>query len=303
MADLNQMNEAYGIAGQVSFVAGRGEMPEVQISNALGEAAIGLQGAHILSYQAKEQQPLIWMSEEARFAPGKSLRGGIPVCWPWFGPHDSDSSLPAHGPARTSMWQPVAAEAMVDGRTRVSFELIQDERLREICGHPLDVQLQVTVGSSLHLQLETTNRGRMPFTLGQALHTYFLVGDVRLAHVDGLDGCTYIDKVDQGQQKQQHGVVTISEETDRIYLETDDSQEIVDPVMGRKIVIQSMGSHSTVVWNPWEATAQKMEDLGPDGYLNMLCVETTNAADDQVQLAPGASHTLVAEYHAELLPE
>lgn len=301
MTNLEQFNEKFGISGQVVFSAGKGDMPVVQISNELGEASIALQGAHVLGFQARGKAPLIWMSDEATYAPGKSLRGGVPVCWPWFGPHATDSSLPGHGPARTVDWKPIASKALADGRTRVSFELIETDKTRKMYSQPLCVQLHATVGSSLSLEIETTNLGDSAFTLGEALHTYFLVGDVRLAHIEGLNGCEYIDKMDGAARKNQNGPVTISEETDRIYLGTGNRTEIVDPNMGRKIVIQSGGSASTVVWNPWTETAEKMGDLGPDGYLNMLCVETANAADDVVKLEAGATHRMVADYSSESL--
>ncbi|HKI62753.1 MAG TPA: D-hexose-6-phosphate mutarotase [Mariprofundaceae bacterium] len=298
MGDLNQ---AFGIEDQVVFIDGPGGMPIVRVNNELGEASIALQGAHVLGFQARGQEPIIWMSDEATYAQGKSLRGGVPVCWPWFGPHGSDSTLPGHGPARTVNWKPVASEALGDGSTKVSFELVETDKTRQQIPHLLRVQLHVTVGSSLRLELETTNLGKASFTLGEALHTYFLVGDVRLAHVEGLDGCEYIDKMDGGARKQQHGPVSISSETDRIYLGTGGHSEIIDPAMGRKIVIESQGSASMVVWNPWVETAAKMGDLGPDGYLKMLCVETANAADDVVLLKAGGTHCMAAEYSSESL--
>jgi len=301
MTDLEQFNEKFGISGQLTFSAGKGGMPVVEITNELGEASIALQGAHVLGFQARDEAPLIWMSGEATYAPGKSLRGGVPVCWPWFGPHATDSSLPGHGPARTVDWKPLASEALPNGRTKVNLKLIETNKTREMCPHPLRVQLHVTVGNNLSLEVETTNLGDSTFTLGEALHTYFHVGDVRLAHIEGLNSCEYIDKMDGAARKTQNGPVTISEETDRIYLGTGNRAEIVDPDMGRKIVIQSSGSASTVVWNPWTETAAKMGDLGPDGYLKMLCVETANAADDMVELEAEATHRMVANYSSESL--
>ena len=301
MTNMEQWNATYGIAGQVVFTSGKGVMPVVEISNELARASIALQGAHVLDYKAAGQEPLIWMSHDATFAPGKSLRGGVPICWPWFGPHASDPDLPGHGPARTVNWAPVASRSCDDGSTQLSFELTQNDQVREQCGHQLSVQLHVNIGSSLTLVLETTNLGSESFTLGEALHTYFKVSDVRQARIEGLGDCEYIDKVDGGKLKQQHGAVDIDAETDRIYLGTDESYRIIDPVMGRSIDIRAEGSASVVVWNPWLETAAKMGDLGEDGYLHMLCVETTNAADDVVQLAPGASHRLVASYSSAAL--
>ncbi len=296
MTDIEQWNTNYGIAGQVAFLNGRGDMPVVEICNEFATASIALQGAHVLGFQATGQEPLIWMSDNAAFAPGKSLRGGVPICWPWFGPHVSDTSLPSHGPARTVDWEPVSVHARGDGSIQLSFELAQADKIRQQCGHLLSVQLHVNIGSSLRLELETTNRGAEICTLGEAFHTYFQVGDVRQARIEGLNGCEYLDKVDGGKLKQQHGAVGINAETDRIYLGTGESYRIIDPVMGRSIDILSEGSASVVVWNPWLETAAKMGDLGEDGYLHMLCVETTNAATDVVQLAAGASHRLVASY-------
>jgi glucose-6-phosphate 1-epimerase len=299
MNDLDQLNGQFGIQGRLVFVEGPGGMPVAELYNDLGEAAIALQGAHVIGFRARGQQPLIWMSDAANFAPGKSLRGGVPICWPWFGPHATDASLPGHGPARTADWRPVGSQSLDDGRTRLSLELVSGDAIRRQCPHPLRVQLHVTVGYSLRFALETTNLGETPFELGDALHTYFLVGDVRKAGVEGLDACTYIDKVNGGARKLQSGPVTIAGEADRIYLDTGTHLAIADPVMRRRILIDSEGSSSVVVWNPWVDKAEKMGDLGPHGYLRMLCVETANAADDVVQLAPGAVHRLVAEYSCQ----
>ncbi len=296
MTDIQQWNQDYGITNQLNFSLGKGDMPIAEISNDLCQASIGLQGAHVLGFQAKGEEALIWMSPEAVFAAGKSLRGGVPICWPWFGPHASDASLPGHGPARTVNWVPIASTANADGSTLISFEMAQSASTVQLCAHQLRVQLHVTMGNSLNLVLETTNLGLSPFTLGQALHTYFSVGDVSQAYIEGLDGCEYIDKMDEGARKQQSGQVNITSETDRIYLGTSKRCEVVDVSMRRKIIIRSDGSASTVVWNPWIETAQKMGDLGQNGYLKMLCVETSNAADDVVSLAAGSTHRLEANY-------
>jgi len=305
MTDLAIWNETFGITGQVKFIQGQSDLPIVVIENSLAHASIALQGAHLLSFQATGEAPLIWMSEDASYAPASSLRGGIPVCWPWFGPHATDESMPAHGCARTNNWKPVSSASNEDGTISMSFELIQTEKTKALCSHPLNVQLHVTVGAHLHLALETTNLGDSSFTLGQALHTYFHVGDVRKASIDGFDGTAYIDKVksggDYGVHKIQQGAIRIASEVDRIYLNSGKRCEIIDPVLKRKIIIACEGSASTVVWNPWIDIANKMGDLGHDGYLNMLCVETTNAADDVIELAAGATHRLVADYSSQAL--
>ncbi|MBN4061549.1 D-hexose-6-phosphate mutarotase [bacterium AH-315-G11] len=299
MGAVDELNQAWGIEGILNFKLGKGEMPVIEISNAFAQANIALQGAHILSFVPKGEKELIWMSEDATFAAGKSLRGGVPICWPWFGPHASDSSLPGHGPARTVNWKPVASKSLDDGRTSISLEMQQNEQIKAVCGHALSVQLTIIVGKSLEISLQTTNLGDASFTLGQALHTYFNVSDVRKVNIEGLEGCEYLDKVEGSVRKKQEGAVTITQETDRVYVNTGNQMRIVDAGMNRTIVIRNQGSASAIVWNPWLETAAKMGDLGQDGYLNMLCVETANALDDVVELASGATHTMAAEYCIE----
>lgn len=299
MGDISVLNEAWGIEGHLTFVLGKGDMPVIEINNDFAQASIALQGAHILSFQPKGEDELIWMSEDATFAVGKSLRGGVPICWPWFGPHASDSKLPGHGPARTVNWQPVASTMLADGSTSVRLEMQQNEQVKTVCGQALQAQLHIVVGKTLKISLETKNLGDTSFTLGQALHTYFNISDVRKVYVEGLEGCEYLDKVDGFSSKHQEGSVTISQETDRVYVNTGNQMRIVDAGMNRTIVIRNQGSASAIVWNPWLETAKKMGDLGQDGYLHMLCVETANAADDVVELAAGASYVMATEYSIE----
>jgi len=299
MNDISVLNATWGIEGQLSFAVGKGDLPVIEIKNNLARARIALQGAHIISFVAKGEQELIWMSEDASFAKGKSLRGGVPICWPWFGPHASDSSLPGHGPARTVNWVPVGSTALNDGATSICLEMEQSEQVKAMCGHPLQVRLHITVGKTLKIALETKNVGDTSFILGQALHTYFHVSDVQNVHVEGLEGCEYLDKVDGFRRKKQNGRVDISQETDRVYVNTGSQMTIIDSAMKRRIVIGNQGSGSVVVWNPWSETAAKMGDLGQDGYLKMLCVETANALDNVIELAPNITHTMMTEYRIE----
>ncbi|MDQ6954020.1 MAG: D-hexose-6-phosphate mutarotase [Mariprofundaceae bacterium] len=299
MSDITALNKAWGIDKHLSFKLGAGDMPVIEIKNAFAQAVIALQGAHILSFQPKGEQALIWMSDDAVFATGKSLRGGIPVCWPWFGAHPSNPSLPAHGPARTASWYPTASGILKDGRTFVRLELEQNTQLQSMCKQPLSASLHITIGKSLEIYLETKNLGDSNVTLGQALHSYFYVSDVRQVHVEGLDACEYLDKVEGFTRKQQLGSVTISQEVDRVYVHASNHIRIIDSGLKRAIHIHNHGSSSVVVWNPWAETAAKMGDLGRDGYLNMLCVETANAFDDTIILAPGASHVMATEYRIE----
>ena len=301
MDRLADLNARLGLHDQLRFVEGLGGLPVVEIENAQASASLALQGAHLLTWTPRGQQPVIWLSPDAKFAPGKSVRGGVPVCWPWFGPHPGEPAFPAHGFARTVPWEPVETEVLHDGRTHLVLRLVQTEATRAQWPHACEVVLEVTVGATLEIALLTHNLGESAFTLGQALHTYFAVGDVRRAAVQGLDGCPYLDKVEDFARKQQAGAVTIGAEVDRIYLDSRADCLIEDPVWGRRIRIAKQGSASTVVWNPWIEKAAQMGDLGSEGYLHMLCVESANAAEDVVRLAPGGTHRLWVRYGVEPL--
>lgn len=290
------MSLSIQLPDSVTLETGPGGMPLVTVHNRAATASIALQGAHLLSYIPAGQQDLLWMSEDANFARGKSLRGGIPICWPWFGPHQTKPKLPSHGHARTSDWKLIRAEEISADKTHLIFELIVTPATRSIWDHNTRVQYSISIGKELGLSLETTNLDDRDITIGAALHTYFSIGDIARTSVGGLDDCDYLDKVDGFNRKQQNGQVRIDGEVDRIYLQTPARCEIHDPLLKRRIVILSQGSHSTVVWNPGPEVATKMGDLGKEGYRRMLCVESANAAEDTVTLAPGATHSLSASY-------
>lgn len=294
MNELDALTSRFGIDGRVSFEMA-GELVAARVTTPFSTATIALQGAHVMTWQPAGQQPVIWVSKLARFAPGKSIRGGAPVCWPWFGPHATNPQFPGHGFARTVPWQLVATKALPDGRVRLEFELIQNDATRAQWPHDSVVRNIVTVSEELEVELATTNTGGASFQIGQALHTYFVVGDIRRATVAGLEGCDYLDKVGGGRPRQQ-GHVAFIQETDRIYLGTRGCCGILDPAMDRTILITSTGSRSTVVWNPWVEKAEKMGDFGDEGPWRMVCVETANAAEDVITLAPGETHRMTAQY-------
>jgi glucose-6-phosphate 1-epimerase len=300
MQTLENLNTRYAIANHVSFTESDG-LIVAEIDNAHATASICLQGAHLMTWTPKGQQPVIWLSSAAKLAPGKSIRGGVPVCWPWFGPHAAQASFPGHGFARTVMWEVIATKALKDGGTWLAFRLLPTDATRAQWPHPCELVLQIVIGKTLDMDLGTLNTGKESITIGDALHTYFEVSDVSEVAIHGLDGTPYIDKVGGSAQKQQAGPVSIYQEVDRIYFNTGHDCVIEDPAWKRRIRITKLGSHSTVVWNPWIEKANKMGDLGENGYLNMLCVESTNAADDVVTIAPKQEHHLWVRYSVEAL--
>ncbi len=292
--ELDDLNARFALSDQLRFRAHTDGVLLADIRNRHATAEIALQGAQVLQYQPAGAAPVLWLSTAARCLPGKTIRGGIPVCWPWFGPHP-DAGKPAHGYVRAAPWE-VRHSATTDAITQLVLGLPLRPEYTTLFPHAadLDVELTVSVGAQLRVALTTRNTGTVGVPLSQALHTYFTVSDIAAVQVLGLAGCEYIDKVDGGLRKLQQGPIGINGEVDRIYLLTDADSVIDDPGLRRRIRIAHEGSHSTVVWNPWIEKATKMGDLGPDGYRHMLCVENTNAADDARQLAPGDEHTLTA---------
>ena len=289
MQFINTLNQGFGIADCLHFETGPGGLPVATITTAKASAQVALQGAQVLAWQPSGQEPVLWLSETAEFAPGKPVRGGVPVCWPWFGPL-ADKGL--HGFARNRNWSVRASQQDADGQVLLCLSLQDDLQSRLLWDHAFDLELHITVGASLTMTLTTRNTDRAAFTINQALHTYFRVGDIRQICVLGLDGCTYLDKVQAMARLQQSGDIRFSAETDRVYLDTATDCVIDDPVLGRQIRIAKQGSHSTVVWNPW--SEKVMPDMASGTYQHMVCVETCNAGPDAITLAPGQQHGLRA---------
>ena len=297
------LNTQFGIAGHLSFHEDASGWIIANIDNAYGRAAICLQGAHLMSWQPKSQSvPVVWLSRDAKVAAGKSIRGGAPVCWPWFGAHASESAFPGHGYARTVPWRVIESGVELSGATRITLRLVASDKTRAQWPHACNLDLTVIAGQTLRMELTTENTGGEAFVIGEALHTYFQIGDIGRVSVTGLDGCEYWDKVGGSNLRKQDGEIRFSSETDRVYINQTGVCAINDEQLGRRIVIAKSGSRSTVVWTPWTEKAAKMGDMGqPDGWREMVCVESANAIDNLVTVAPGTRHTLIVEYRAESL--
>jgi glucose-6-phosphate 1-epimerase len=288
---LESLNSRFGLAGTLHFVDGGAGLPVAEITTAQASARIALQGAHLLAWQPAGQSPVLWVSEAAVHAPGQAVRGGVPVCWPWFGARDG---LPAHGFVRTRLWDLRSASLDAAGQLVLRLGISDDASTRALWDFAFDLELWVTVGPTLGLALITRNTGAAAFTITQALHSYFCVGDIEQTSVLGLDGCDYLDKVQNFAPARQSGAVQFTGETDRIYTDTTADCVIEDRARGRSIRVAKQGSTSTVVWNPWREREQAISDMAAGEHRHMLCVETCNAGPDQVTLAPGVRHTLAA---------
>jgi glucose-6-phosphate 1-epimerase len=273
-----------------------------RIRHGQAELLVAQQGAHILSYQLTGQPPLIWLNDEAVFKTGKSIRAGVPVCWPWFGNFDrnpksvqamrvSGEAPSAHGFVRAMDWELGGIEA--EGESlKVEFLLPYPDGGFPGWPHQVDLTLTIRLDEQLHIQLTSHNRGTDTVSISQALHSYFAVSDVREVHVEGVDGLSYIETLDNWKTVTQSGDLRFTGETDRIYLDAPPQLSIVDPAWERRIVLSSSGSRTAVIWNPWIDRAAAFSDMADDGWQRMLCIETANVMDDVVSLKPGASHTL-----------
>ena len=292
MTDLQALNDQYAIHGYLSFVAGPGGLPMAEIHSPHADATVAVQGAHVARFQPQGAAPVLWVSRISSYAAGKAIRGGIPVCWPWFAQHPADPTLPFHGFVRARMWQVRGSAVLENEQVQLRLGLADDESTRAIWPHAFDLELAATVGPALRVDLTARNTGDTPCTVGGALHTYFQVGDATRAAIRGLEGTEYIDKVDGGAQKRQDGPITIAGEVDRIYLGTAADCLIDDPALGRTVRVGKANSRTTVVWNPWVEKARAMPDAEDDDYRDFVCVETVNAQDDVFDLQPGETHTL-----------
>jgi D-hexose-6-phosphate mutarotase len=281
------------LPASVHAEAGQGGLDRLVVTTAAATGEVYLQGAHVTGWAPAGQEPVIWMSERSTFAPGSPIRGGVPVCFPWFGPHPSGEA-PLHGFARITDWALVDAAEAADAVTIV-LRLTDSEATRASAwGHPFDARYTLTFGASLTLALEVTNTGAEPVTFAEAFHTYLAVGDVRDVTVTGLEDASFVDRLVGPDVRPAAGeALAITAETDRVY-DQPGTVIVQDPALGRTVTVRAGGSANAVVWNPWIAKAAAMGDFGDEEWRAMLCVETCNVLDGSVTLAPGASHTMTA---------
>lgn len=287
MENIADLQSRFG-SENVNFFSAAGDLAAVKLANAFGEASLALYGAHVMSYTPAGAVPVLWMSEKSMFTMGEPIRGGIPVCWPWFGA-DPAGKFGGHGYARVSLWHMVSAAQTPAGETTVTLALSEKDVDEKFAPQPFKLELTVTLGAALTVALKIYNTGKNDLAYSGALHSYFNVADASAIKVLGLEDCEYSDKV-INVEGQQSGAIIIDREIDRVYRRTSGIVNVEDPVFDRTIRIAKSGSTSTVVWNPWIEKSKRMPDFGDEEYHTMVCVEAANAAaaaDDRV-LVPGA---------------
>ncbi len=298
--NIERLNAEYGIADQVKFIEGAEGFPFIKIDNVKASALVSIYGGQVLSFQpANEPHNLMFLSEAAYYQAGKSIKGGTPICWPWFGPNPEQLGRPAHGFVRNRLWNVIETEVTANGECKITLGLADTPETQAIWPHSFKLSLEITVGESLNLELITHNPTTHTFHVTQALHTYFKVGHIDQVAISGLEGIKYIDKADNGFQKIQAGPVIIDTEVDRIYQGIHGEVLIDDAGFGRRIRITSTGSKTAVVWNPWAKISAEMGDLKDDDYERFVCVETANAGVDIMEVGPGSEVRLAANYRIE----
>jgi len=291
--NIEEINHRFEIPGIAQVIAGEGGLPKVQVSSPVATGEVYLHGAHVTSWRPTGAEEVFFVSPHSLWQDGKAIRGGIPVCFPWFGSKADDPHAPDHGFVRTREWRLDSIERSGDA-VSVSMVTESDDSTRK--WWPFDFRLlhRVTFATELTIELVMTSTGSEPLRFEEALHAYYRVGDVTKPSISGLDRTHYLDKTDDFREKLQRGSVVIEAETDRVYLNTERALELNDPVLQRRITIAKQNSRTTVVWSPWSAKARALADLGADQWKHMLCIEVANVGDFAVQLAPGERHTMTA---------
>ncbi|MEH6456560.1 MAG: D-hexose-6-phosphate mutarotase [Cocleimonas sp.] len=284
---------------ELTINEGKSGLPQIKIDNKYGSALISIYGAQLLSYKTKmnQENELLFVSESAYFEEGKAIKGGIPICWPWFGRDPENLGRQMHGFARNMLWQIEETESINDEGTKVVLSLSESDESYKLWPHDFKVILTINVGKTLRLSLQTVNTGNKAFSITQALHAYFGVEDIGQTQVAGLDGVKYIDTVNGANKSEmQEGSISVNQEIDRIYTDVPNRTVLIDQKSKREVVIDSSGSKTTVVWNPWIAISKSSGDLNDDAYKRFICIETANAAEDVVVIEPSDSFTIEAEY-------
>jgi glucose-6-phosphate 1-epimerase len=291
---ISDLQRRFGVPGVVQIDEGRGTLPRVTVTSDLASAEVYLHGAHLTKFQPRGAKPLLFMSDESHFDAAKSIRGGVPVIFPWFGPRAGSPESPAHGFVRIRAWELESCTVQADGSVHVACTLAGDDATRSLWPNPFGLRLIFAIGRSLDIEMEVRCED-VPFSFEEAFHTYLLVGDVRQVSVDGLENAEYIDKVDSLKRKTQPPeAIRITGETDRVYVNTRSTCVVRDPVLERTLTVEKENSGSTVVWNPWINKARAMPDFGDDEWPKMICVETANVGDGAIRLEGAQTHRMSA---------
>jgi glucose-6-phosphate 1-epimerase len=280
---VKDLNDRFGIPNALQFELDQRGMERAAIKTPDMEAMVYLQGAQITHFQPADHKPLLFLSSKSNFAPGKAIRGGIPIIFPWFGAKADDPEAPMHGFARTTPWKVEDTNLYEDTVVSMVLSLKTPDHIH--------LRYTIQIASAMRAELGVHNQSDRDFVFEEALHTYLAVSDVRNISISGLENTTFIDKTDAMKKKvSPPEPLRLESETDRVYLTTTTRCRIFDPGWERRINVSKFNSLTTVVWNPWIDKSKKMPDLSPDDWPHFVCVESGNAADNAITLRPGEEH-------------
>ncbi len=263
----------------------------LEIDNEFASAKIALQGGHIYHYERADDKQVLWVSPSSDLELGKAIRGGIPLCWPWFGMNKEDENLPQHGFVRTSLFHLESSQKLEDGSTQVILLLCDSKESRSVWNHRFELRVEFIISDSLEIKLTTKNLDDQPFTITQALHTYFEVSNINDVKITGLEEKPYFDALTTKGCVQKDAII-FEQEVDRVYQEVQDAVFLKDAT--RSIQINNQGSSSVVVWNPWIEKTKRMSAMNDDAYKTMVCIESANALDDERSIQAQENHTITA---------
>ena len=294
MQDYFNLNKLFGIQKELEFRTIQGNLVSANIKNKFAEATICLYGAHIMSYKPLGEKDLLWMSPKSYYEEGKPIRGGIPICFPWFGPHKTDSKMPLHGCVRLFNWNVIKTRSLSNGETMISLEIVSSEDTKKYWPFDFKAQLDVICGRKLEVNLTIINTDYRSFDYTCGIHSYFNISEISNIKIEGLMGSTYFTTFSEEYKLQDSQYIEVKQEENRRHIDTEADCIIHDAGFKRKILASKRGSKSTVVWNPWTESIKNMHDLPEDGYKSFICIESVNAFNDIISINPGKHHTTSA---------
>jgi glucose-6-phosphate 1-epimerase len=292
-SQIDVLNREFAIPGVVEVIAGSGGLPKIRVTAPSASADVYLHGAQLTSWQPASAEEVLFLSEHSIWQDGRAIRGGVPICFPWFRGNADDPGAPAHGFVRTKEWR--LDSVKTDGESViVTCSTENDESTRRWWPHAFRLVHKLSIGQTLRLELKVTNAGEAPFRFEEALHSYFRVSDAERVRVSGLDQVSYLDNMDGNRKKTQSGDLIFTAQTDNAYIDVHGAASLIDPARRRKIKTEKMNSATTVAWNPWREGAASLSDLGNDEWRQFACVEASNILGSALSLLPGEEHAMQA---------
>jgi glucose-6-phosphate 1-epimerase len=290
MMDIDELEDQFSIEGEVGFAELEEDLIFITVSNKHADADICLYGAHVTSFRPQKSMDLLWLSPESSFEVGKAIRGGIPVCFPWFGSHKSNPEKPQHGFGRLMYWDVLETGTKPGGESVIKLQLCSSAETKAYWPHDFCAEMSFVIGQKLEVSLKVTNTSSKPFEYTSALHSYFNLSLIDNLSIEGLQGTKYHNQLEPGDFIQEEEKLEIKEAVTRHYFDTKAPVILDDNVFRRRIRVEKTGSSVTTVWNPWVETCAKINDLADDAYETFVCVETVNSFENAISLDPGESH-------------